>query len=193
MTSSDHPSRFARATLATLPAALLLLCAWSVPAFADGGEPEVVITADGTVEGVVVVGAPPDRVRAYIADIAMTRKLAKDVVSVDVVKDGGCELVTTYASSFIDVTYVARRCPTETGWIETLLESEQFADYYAEWFIAPVSNGIELRFRLRTDLDMPVPARLVRGALKRSVMGTLVAIQADLGGPHDPPDRVAQP
>lgn len=192
MISTTLPSRFARALLATLSAALLL-CAWALPASADEGEPEVVITADGTVEGTVTVGAPPDVVRSYISDIAMTRKKAKDVVSVDVVKDGGCELVTTFASSFIDVTYVARRCPTDTGWIETLLESEQFTDYYAEWFITPVKNGIELRFRLRTDMDMPVPVRLVRGALKRSVKGTLVAIQADLGGPHDPPIVVAEP
>jgi hypothetical protein len=183
-----HHTRFVRAALATL----LLVCL-AGPALADDGEPEVAITADGTIEGTVTVGAPPDVVRTYLADIAMTRKLAKDVVSVDVVKDGGCELVTTYASSFIDVTYLARRCPTETGWIETLLASEQFADYYAEWFVTPVRNGIELRFRLRTDLDMPVPVRLVRGALKRSVKGTLIAIQGDLGGPHDPPSRVAEP
>ena len=192
MTLSPHLSRVARAALASLPAALLL-CAFAVPASANDGDPTVEITTDGTVEGTVTVGAPPDVVRTYLADIAMTRKKAKDVVSVDVVKDGGCELVTTYASSFIDVTYVARRCPTETGWIETLLESEQFADYYAEWFITPVKNGLELRFRLRTDMDMPVPVRFVRGALKRSVKGTLVAIQGDLGGPHDPPSRVAEP
>lgn len=183
-----HHSRFALATLAAL-----LLCLGVAPASADDGEPEVVITADGTIEGTVVVGAPPDVVRSYLADIAMTRKLAKDVVKVDVVKDGGCELVTTYASSFIEVTYLARRCPTETGWIETLLSSEQFSDYYAEWFVTPVRSGIELRFRLRTDLDLPVPVRIVRGTLKRSVKGTLNAIQGDLGGPHDPPSRVAEP
>ena len=171
----------------------LSLCAAPLGAWAADGDPVVEITADGTVEGSVIVGAPPDTVHAYLADIATTRKLGKDVTGVEVVKAGGCELVTTHASSFIDVTYVARRCPTDTGWIETLLESKQFSDYYAEWIVTPVRSGIRLTFRLRTELDMPVPARLVRGTLKRNVMGTLETIQAQLGGPHDPPAVVADP
>ena len=192
MTSPARSSRTLHPALVSLPA-LLLACALAAPAHAGDGDPEVDVTADGTVVGHVVVGASADRVQTYLADIAFTRKLAKDVTDVEVVKSGGCELVTTYASGFIDVMYVARRCPTETGWIETLLESKQFADYYAEWIVTPVATGMQLTFRLRTEMDMPVPARLVRGTLKRNVKQTLETIQGQLGAPRQSPSVVADP
>jgi hypothetical protein len=86
----------------------------------------------------------------------------------------------------VDVTYVARRCPTKTGWVEHLVESEEFTDYYQEWVITPVSNGIHLMFLLRTEIDIPVPASIMRAALKRSVKKSLVTIRGDLGGPREP-------
>lgn len=184
--SLTSPGFVAQAALA-----LSLFGALVAPRIASADDsPMVSVSKDGTVDGSVVVGAPPDVVQSYLSDVAALRKRSKDVVAVEVQKDGACELVTTTARSFIEVVYVSRRCPSGTGWVETLLESDTMNDYYAEWFVTPVSSGIEVRFRMRTDLNM-VPSRLVRAGVKSNVQASLELMQSLLGGPDAPPDRVA--
>ena len=171
--------------------ALSLLGALMTPRVAVADDrPVISVAKDGTVDGSVVVGAPPDVVHSYLADVATLRKRSKDVVSAEVEKDGACELVTTTARNFIELTYVSRRCPSGSGWVETLLESDTMNDYYAEWFVTPVTSGIEIRFRMRTELNM-VPRRLVRAGVKSNVEASLELMQSILGGPDVPPDRVA--
>ncbi|MCO4770231.1 MAG: SRPBCC family protein [Deltaproteobacteria bacterium] len=152
----------------------------------------MIVAGDGTVDGRVVVGAPPDVVDAYLADVGSLRRHNKNVTSVDVTAQGDCQLVDTTAKSIVEMSYVARRCPTNSGWVETLLDSEMMTDYYAEWFVTPVPNGIEIRFRLRTEMDLPVPSRMVRGAIKKSVFASLDRMQGTLGGPDAPPRQVAE-
>lgn len=163
----------------------------ATPALADDA-PVVEVHGDGTIDGSVVVGGPPDLVQSYLADVNRLRRQNKDVVDVTVVRDGACELVTTVARNVVEMSYTSRRCPTKTGWVETLLESSGMNDYYAEWMVEPVTGGIAVRFRLRTELDLPVPSRLVRGTMKRSVRHALETMQRDLGGPDAPPRQLAE-
>ena len=162
------------------------------PAYAEDTGPVVEVSRDGTVDGSVIVGAPPDVVQTYLADVKGLRLHNSDVTSVNVSRDGACELVTTTAKNVVEMTYTARRCPTTSGWVETLLDSELMNDYYAEWFFTPVSTGIEVRFRLRTEVDLPVPSRLIRGTIKKSVQDSLERMQSALGGPGAPPKQLAQ-
>ena len=180
----------ARALAAT---ALVAAAAGPLDARAGEVEPAVDILRDGTVEGTVVVGATVDRVRALVGDVARLRRMSRDVKDVAVRREGDCVVVTTRTASVLEVNYTARRCPTADGWVETLLESDTFNDYYSEWFVHSVADGVLVRFRLRTVADLPVPDRLVRGALKKGVESVLEAIGEELGGPHDPPARVAEP
>jgi len=162
----------------------------ATPAVADDG-PVVEVNGDGTIDGRVVVGAPPDKVDSYLSDIATLRRHSKDVVDVQITREGGCELVTTTARNVIEMSYTSRRCRTKLGWVETLLESDGMSDYYAEWMVTPVTGGIEVRFRLRTELDLPVPSRMLRGAMKRNVRHSLELMQETLGGPDEPPRQLA--
>lgn len=187
----NSPARPFRPLAGLVALSLALLCAWSAPAYADDNV-EINVVADGTVEGTVVVGASLERVRQYIADTESIRRLSKDVETVTITRDGGCEIVTTFAKSVIDVTYVARRCPTETGWIETLMQSKQFADYYCEWFTKSVAGGTWIKLRMRTAMDLPIPARIVRGTLKRNFKTMFSQIQDHLGEPRED-TQVADP
>jgi len=188
----NHASRSLGSLTRATFALSFLAAVFVVPsaAMADG-DPDVSVGKDGTIDGTVVVGAPPDVVQSYLADVRSLRTHSKDVVSVDIVRDGECQLVTTLAKSLVELTYVARRCPTATGYVETLLDSEMMNDYYAEWFVTPVSSGIEIRFRMRTDLNLPVPGRIIRSTIKSNVTRSLELMQKYLGGPHAPPSQVA--
>jgi hypothetical protein len=182
-----HPLR---ALLARTAFALSLLCALPGSALADDS-PTVQVGKDGTVDGTVVVGAPPDVVQSYLANVARLRYQNTNVVDVEVAREGACELVTTTARNVVEVKYVARRCPTQTGWVETLVDSEMMNDYYAEWFVIPVTGGLEIRMRMRSDMNLPVPDRMIRSAMKSSVRDGLQLMQERLGGPDPAPSQVA--
>lgn len=153
-------------------------------------DPTVDVSKDGTVVGSVTVGAPLHEVRSHLSNVEQLRRESKDVTDVDVRREGACEVVTTHASNMIDLTYTARRCPTEAGWMETLLESDGMTDYYVEWFLEPVPEGVHIRFRMRVDLDIPVPNRLIRGATRGNVKRSLDGLLARFGEPSAPPRQV---
>ena len=150
---------------------LLLSLAW-----ADGPQVEVGLQADGTVVGVAVVPATPAAILELVEDPIRSGKLSPDVIRVSFERDGDCVEIDTEARGvFKPLRYKSRRCPTENGWRDQLVESDSFTEYDASWSLRPVDGGTEVTIRVQTEvtLPIPVPRSVVKKRQKVSVGETL--------------------
>lgn len=145
-------------------------------AFADAG-PKVAtrVTAKGEVVAEVKVAAKPDAVRALLSGAEKAHSFAPTTVSAKATPDGKCEKVALQTRGLLSPFVLeTRRCPTKTGWRETLVSSDNFREYWNEWSIKEVAGGTLVTFRTRTLPDVVgVPESLILTETKR-VLGKLM-------------------
>jgi len=132
-------------------------------------EPEVRVEPDGEVVGVTVIEATPADVRNVLASASTIGELSPDVLDVTTEAEGRCVRVDRKTKGlFRPLRLFARRCPTQRGWREELIEPGDFATYSSEWIVVPDGNGTRVEYRVETTLDLPVPGSAVRAGLVRS-------------------------
>lgn len=145
-------------------------------------EPQVHVDAEGRVVATVTLNAQPDEVRAILADTAGSLKdLSPNTLSVEVRPDGTCEHVQRHTRGILQpLVFDSKRCPTDEGWEETLLQSEDFEHYEAMWAVRITDSGTEVTYRIGTVLTAPVPQVLVRRNLKQAATTILQRLVARL-------------
>ena len=156
-------------TLAALCVGCLL---WAAPASASD-QAVVHITDDGTIVAKMAIGATEAQIREVLADTeGALAGLSPEVLSVEAVPKGTCEEVTRRTKGmFRPFKFRALRCPTSNGWKESLLESSDFGAYASEWQLTPNGSQVEIVYTIKTELNAPVPAALVRSNLRDSAKG----------------------
>ena len=158
----------------------LFVAVASPPAFAA---PIVTTDAAGVVHASAVVPAPPEKVLAII----------RDPVAMHAISNAGGTLRATPSDPCIDVSYllenplvtiayVARACPTPTGFRTDLVQSDSFASMTAEWVVRPVDGGSEVAYVYRQDLNIPVPDWMIRKRTEASITAMMTALVGQLGG-----------
>ncbi|MFT4623441.1 MAG: ribosome-associated toxin RatA of RatAB toxin-antitoxin module [Myxococcota bacterium] len=148
-----------------------LLAAVLLPSLATAADNEVAVTIDdrGHVVARIQVPASSDEVRALLADTGgRLAALSTDTLSVTTTQDGNCEMVDRKTRGiFRPFAFRAKRCPTENGWQETLVQSDDFTAYESEWQVGESSEGTtEVVYRIQTEINAPVPNSIVRTNLK---------------------------
>lgn len=125
-----------------------------------------------------VVPQTEAQVRAALSDPELAAALAPEVLDVRTLGKGACvTLGVTVKGAWDPLTYTAERCPTSSGFKYRLLTSESITEYEAEWSLAPmVGGGTEVRYRVHTEVDLPVPRTLVRKGVLQSAKDTVVAL-----------------
>ena len=181
----SNPARPVRA-LASLPLALGVLMviggASRSAAAADETTPVTTrITTDGLVIAQVHVAAKPAAVREQLAGAERAHRLAPTTFSVKATPDGACEkLHLSVRGLFSPFQLETRRCPTSTGWRETLIRSSDFKEYWNEWTIKADGDGTLVTFTTRTVPDVAVPLSIIqsqtRGVLAKVMRGLLGAL-----------------
>ena len=183
----SHPARPVRA-LASLPLALGVIMIITViggasPSAAAADETRVTtrITAEGLVIAQVHVAANPAAVREQLAGAERAHRLAPTTFSVKATPDGACEkLHLSVRGLFSPFQLETRRCPTSTGWRETLIHSSDFKEYWNEWTIKADGDGTLVTFTTRTVPDVAVPLSIIqsqtRGVLAKVMRGLLGAL-----------------
>jgi len=163
----------------SLPAVLLLL---AFPAQAAGSEP-VLQRVEGGWMATVVVPSAPDVVRAALADVGDPALRSRDVISMEITPHNGCQEVRGRTRGLSrPLTYHTLRCPTATGYRETLQETGDYKQFESEWRIDPVEEGSRVSFRTVADPDLPVPRALVLANMKRSTLAMVNALVDQLAG-----------
>ena len=139
------------------------------------------VTADGLVIAQVRVAASPAAVRELLSDAARTHRLAPTTVSVKATADGACEKLQLSTRGLLSPFQLeTRRCPTSTGWRETLVRSSDFKEYWNEWTVKADGAGTLVTFTTRTLPDVAVPESIIlsqtRSVLAKLMRGLLGAL-----------------
>lgn len=143
---------------------------------------DVTVEPDGTVVAVEVVSAGAEAVRAVLADVHAAAALSPEVLSVEVEPEGRCERVRRRTRGLLrPFELLALRCPTERGWSEALVSSEDFASFTAEWVVVASGSGTRVEYRVRTALRWPVPTVALREGLERAARTTVENLARRLG------------
>ncbi|MBN1337618.1 MAG: SRPBCC family protein [Deltaproteobacteria bacterium] len=160
------------------------LCLLAAPAHPSDAAPSVARAGDGY-QATAIVAAAPEVVRATLADAGDLSLRTSDVLSVEVVPRDACVEVRARTRGLTrPLTYRALRCPTDTGYRESLLETGDFKRYESEWRIDAVEGGSRVSFRVVVDPDVPAPRALVLQNVKRSTLAAVTALQERLAGPR---------
>lgn len=143
-------------------------------ALAVATEPRVHLEPDGTLVGEVVVDASVHAVRALLDDPSFPAGRSPDVLHVESRGRGDCRDVEIQTRGvFRPLRLLTRRCRTDSGWRESLVESESFTDYEVEWSAVSVDEGTAVTVHSLTQVDLPVPDQAVRSRERRSLLGLL--------------------
>ncbi len=180
MTPAPGSGILGSAMVPNLPLAALLL--WATPGLAADAAPRVERVGDGW-QATLELPASPDAVRRILADARDLTLRPPDVLSVEVTPRDTCQEIRGRTRGlFRPLTYRTLRCPTATGYRESLLEVGDFKVYDAEWRIEPVEGGSCVTFRAAADPDLPVPRALVLENVKRSTVVVITALRDRLAG-----------
>lgn len=151
----------------------------ATPAIADESV-SVHVEDDGTIVGLLTMDAEEAAVREILGDVGDASRLSADVLEVRMQAKtiGPCQDVFRTTRGFLEPMELhTERCPTETGWRETLVEVGDFSTYKAEWTIrSPDKGGVEVEYRLKTSPNMWVPQTIVEINVARAVRQTLGAL-----------------
>ena len=138
-----------------------------------GSDPTAVLDEGGTVVVVAVLDAPGAQVRSILADSGEVRDLFPDVLDerLEAEASGPCMRIRRRTRGlFRPLELFARRCPTRTGYREELLKSSDFGAYTSEWIVREGESGTRIEYRLRTEIDAPLPASAVTAAVRRAAL-----------------------
>ena len=132
----------------------------SSPARAD---PDVAVSSqDGVVVATVRVASPIDRVMDLLLEPSSGARLSDQVLSVEVLEPGDCDLVlVTTAGILRPFTYVGRRCPESQAIVEQMVASDDYIAQRSRWSARTVDNGTEVTFEVESRLR-GIPDRVVR-------------------------------
>ena len=127
------------------------------------------------------VAATATAVRAQLAGAERAHGLAPTTVSAKATTDGKCEKVQLQTRGLLSPFVLeTRRCPTITGWKETLVASDNFVEYWNEWTVKELPDGALVTFKTRTLPNVAVPesiilaqTRRVLSKLMRNLLGAL--------------------
>lgn len=132
-------------------------------------EARVSVDDQGRVVARIAVAASADEVKAVLADPKGTlAALSPETLSVQTTTEGRCEMVDRKTRGvWRPFAFRAKRCPTAHGWTETLVASDDFTAYAAEWEVEDSDDGTtEVVYTIQTEINAPVPRALVRTNLK---------------------------
>jgi carbon monoxide dehydrogenase subunit G len=150
----------------------------SLPAIAQTPDEPLVQTEEpGTIVTRLLVPAPVHEVQAILDDPYTFVAFTPDVQSMDVQTRGRCKLLRFQSRGlFESLHYSTQRCPSASGWRETLLESDSFTRYDADIALLPEGDGTQIVYRLSVGIDLPVPDVVISKNVKRSARLTMQAL-----------------
>jgi len=141
---------------------------------AQAGEERFSVADDGTVTLVRVVPIAAKVLLRVLTDPGLASKLAPDVISKELVKDGPCPVYRVATKGlFRPLVYEFESCTSATGVTEKLVASEDFDAFFSRWLLTPVEGGTELRYELLVKTRLKVPHKLVRASQRRSMRATM--------------------
>lgn len=176
MSISKQP-RAPRLRTRALTLALTVAAGFALPAPASaeaGPKIWTRVTDDGDVIAVVRIDAPIAAVRSALGSAEKAHFFAPTTIEARATADGSCERVALRVKGlFSPFVATTRRCPTADGWVEKLVESDDFSDYTAEWKLQGIGEATAVHFRVRTIINVSVPHSMITSRTRKVLTTTL--------------------
>ncbi|WAS95980.1 SRPBCC family protein [Nannocystis punicea] len=165
-------------------AAAALVAATTADAAADAPKVSTKITPKGEVVASVTVAAAPAAVREVLGSAERSHGLSPFTVSAKATPDGSCERVKLKTRGLLSPFELeTRRCPTASGWKETLVASAHFVEYWNEWVVEDAGAGsTTVTFRTRTMPNVAVPEAIIQTETKRVLAKLMHNLTAAVAG-----------
>ncbi|MEZ4447996.1 MAG: hypothetical protein R3B09_00870 [Nannocystaceae bacterium] len=177
-------SRSHRLRRGALGLALALTAGAASPASADT-TPKIWtrVTDNDEVIAVVRIDAPLETVRKALISAEKAHSYAPTTLAARATTDGTCERIALRVKGlFSPFVATTRRCPTSDGWLEKLVESDDFSDYLAEWKLQSMGDATAVHYRVRTIINVSVPQSMItsqtRKVLKTTLQRLIAAVDA---------------
>lgn len=160
----------------------LLVLALPVSARVAATSPDIRVESDGSVVGRMVLDAEVDAVLAALADPVTVAEWSPSVRDARRVATGACDTIEVTMEGWVfPMRVTAERCPTAAGFATTMVESDVFREWGAEWSVRAVAGGTEVRYRLYSDIVLPVTDTFVQGKTAASMRVELAALAEAVG------------
>lgn len=133
------------------------------------------VSDDGTIEVTVLAPGSIAEVRQALEDPLTRARLFPSVHDARVIaRNGACvDLRMTTDGVSEPFVYDMRSCRTAQGWKDSLLSSTDLDSLDATWQLHSTDAGVEVKYRLKVALDLPVPRFLLTGRQGRDMVGAL--------------------
>jgi hypothetical protein len=153
----------------------IMLCLVALPAVAH--ETSVHVRDDGAVIGRLLIDAEADQIRAAIPGMQDANG-SSNVLEAKVVPNGLCRNIFRKTKGlWRPLEMNTQFCPTTSGWREFLVESSDFNAYETEWVLRPQpGGGTQVQLRVVSDVNLTLPAGMVRDSTVQSVRETLATL-----------------
>jgi hypothetical protein len=178
------PSRRARRSLLGL--ATLALAVVATSAHAEEGDKEHVSTkvnAKGEIVAQLKIAAKPAKVRELLGSAERSHSLAPTTVAAKATPDGNCERVKLKTRGILQPLEIeTRRCPTASGFKETMVASKDFLEYYNEWTVQESGDGSLVVFTSRTVPNVAIPEAILQSETRRVLGRVMRNLSSALSG-----------
>jgi len=139
--------------------------------------------SDGSICMRVIIPASEADIRQQIDTANEANSLVGSAKITGSEKVGDCERLTYKTPGLItSLTYTAMRCPTASGWEETLVESDSFTDNRSSWTLRPVEGGTEIDYRVRVRLNIPVGQSMIDAQIAQSLKRAIERLEERVSG-----------
>ncbi len=140
-----------------------------------GTGPAITVEDDGTVVARMLIDAPPAQVRQVIPDIQAGT--STNVLSSTKVPDGSCIKIDRRTRGLWDpLEMKTRLCPTDTGWRESLVSSDDFNAYSTEWSVRDDNGRSSVQVRVRSEVNLLIPTSMVQSGTIQGLHDSFAAI-----------------
>ncbi len=140
-------------------------------------EPTITVNSDHTVVGEILVGISLEEAEAIIADPV---KMASIDGTTNVTQDGtegDCKRLNySIPNPVASISYRAKACPRGSGWIYTLISSDDLSEYHSSWSATREGTQTRIRYEIRTIPSIPVPQFIVNRQSQNAVDGFLTRL-----------------
>ena len=147
-----------------------------IPAVGLGSDlPRTSVDADGSVVGQIIIEASEEEILQILAEIDSLRELSTEVTIVGSRRKGRCqEVERTSRGVFRPFKWLSLRCPTDHGWTESLIESNDLSHYETEWVLVGMGESTAVTYRVRTEITAMVPNAVVRSGMLSGVKNAVI-------------------
>lgn len=144
-------------------------------------EPTISVTSNNTIVGEVLVDVPLDEAEAMIADPVRMAQIDGTAQVTQEGSEGTCKrLLYRIPNAVASVSYRAKACPDQGGWIYTLISSDDLSEYHSSWSAIREGDRTRIRYEIRTIPSIPVPQFVVNRQSKSAVYGFLSRLSASM-------------